>query len=45
MPIIEYDTYKQKLGALSPELEKLAAALDLAGAKKEVAELEEQTNA
>ena len=40
MPIIEYDTYKQKLIALEPELNKLAAALDLEGAKKEVAELE-----
>ena len=29
MPIIEYDTYKQKLGALEPQLTKLAAALDL----------------
>ena len=29
MPIIEYDVYKQKLGALGPRLEKLAAALDL----------------
>ena len=29
MPIIEYDTYKQKLSALGPQLTKLAAALDL----------------
>ena len=29
MPIIEYDTYKQKLGAMGPKLETLAAALDL----------------
>ena len=29
MPIIEYDTYKQKLGALEPRLDTLAAALDL----------------
>ena len=43
MPIIEYDTYKQKLIALEPELQKLAAALDLEGAKKEVAELEAKT--
>ena len=43
MPIIEYDTYKQKLIALEPELNKLAAALDLEGAKKEVAELEAKT--
>ena len=26
MPIIEYDTYKQKLGALEPRLDTLAAA-------------------
>ena len=43
MPIIEYDTYKQKLIALEPELNKLAAALDLEGARKEVAELEAKT--
>ena len=42
MPIIEYDTYKQKLGALEPQLEKLAAALDLEGARREVEELEEK---
>jgi len=44
MPIIEYDTYKQKLGALEPRLEKLAAALDLEGARREVEELEEKTS-
>ena len=43
MPIIEYDTYKQKLGALEPQLTKLAAALDLEGARREVEELEEKT--
>ena len=42
MPIIEYDTYKQKLGAMEPELEKLAAALDLENAKKEIARLEKE---
>ena len=42
MPIIEYDTYKQKLGAMEPELEKLAAALDLENAKKEIAKLEKE---
>ena len=42
MPILEYDTYKQKLGAMEPELNKLAEALDLAGAKAEIAKLEEQ---
>ncbi len=43
MPIIEYDVYKQKLGAIGPRLEKLAAALDLEGARREVEELEEKT--
>ena len=44
MPIIEYDTYKQKLGAMAPQLTKLAAALDLEGARREVEELEEKTS-
>ena len=44
MPIIEYDAYKQKLGAIGPRLEKLAAALDLEGARREVEELEEKTS-
>ena len=44
MPIIEYDTYKQKLGALEPRLDTLAAALDLEGARREAEELEEKTN-
>ena len=43
MPIIEYDAYKQKLGAIGPRLEKLAAALDLEGGRREVEELEEKT--
>ncbi len=43
MPIIEYDAYKQKLAAIGPRLEKLAAALDLEGARREVEELEEKT--
>ena len=43
MPIIEYDVYKQKLTAIGPRLEKLAAALDLEGARREVEELEEKT--
>ena len=43
MPIIEYDTYKQKLSALGPQLTKLAAALDLEGARREGEELEEKT--
>ena len=42
MPIIEYDVYKQKLSAIGPRLEKLAAALDLEGARREVEELEEK---
>ena len=45
MPIIEYDSYKQKLGALEPRLDKLAAALDLEGARREVEELEEYPRA
>ena len=43
MPIIEYDAYKQKLGAVGPRLERLAAALDIEGARREVEELEEKT--
>ena len=43
MPIIEYDTYKQKLGAMGPTLETLAAALDLEGARREEEALEEKT--
>ena len=43
MPVIEYDGYKQKLGAMGPRLETLAAALDLEGARREVEELEEKT--
>ena len=42
MPIIEYDTYKQKLGAMEPELKKLSDALDLDHARQEIAELERQ---
>ena len=34
MPTIEYDVYKQKLAALAPRLEGLAAALDLEGARR-----------
>ncbi len=43
MPIIEYDSYKQKLGALEPELKKLATALDLDTVRREVDELEDKT--
>ena len=42
MPIIEYDTYKQKLQAMEPELNKLAAALDLVSAREEIKKLEAQ---
>ena len=42
MPVIEYDSYKQKLGAMEPELTKLAAALDLENARGELAKLEAQ---
>ena len=44
MALIEYDEYKQKLTALGPELEKLAAALDIDTAKREAASLEAQTS-
>ncbi len=43
MPIIEYDSYKQKLIALEPELHKLAAALDLDTVRREVGELDAKT--
>lgn len=44
MALIEYDEYKQKLTALGPELDKLAAALDIDSARNEAASLEAQTN-
>ena len=43
MPIIEYDSYKQKLGTLEPELEKLANALDLDTVRREINELDAKT--
>ena len=43
MALIEYDVYKQKLRELGPELEKLAAALDIESAKQEAARLEDET--
>ena len=43
MAIIEYDSYKQKLIALEPELKKLASALDLDSVRREVDELEDKT--
>ncbi|MBR2895258.1 MAG: peptide chain release factor 2 [Oscillospiraceae bacterium] len=42
--MIEYDNYKQKLAALEPDLEKLAAALDLDTVRREVEELEEKSS-
>ena len=42
IPIIEYDSYKQKLIAMEPQLDKLALALDLDNARREVEELEEK---
>ena len=43
MALIEYDEYKQRLGALGPELEKLGAALDIDSARREADSLEAQT--
>src|SRR5699024_8362221 len=41
--MIEYDEYRQKLTAMSPELEKLAAALDMDRARAELKDLQAQT--
>ena len=43
MALIEYDSYKQKLRDLEPELEKLNAALDIESAKQEAERLEAET--
>ncbi|MBR3570122.1 MAG: peptide chain release factor 2 [Oscillibacter sp.] len=43
MALIEYDTYRQKLRELKPELDKLSAALDLDGARQESARLTAET--
>ena len=43
MALIEYDSYKQKLRDLGPELDKLSAALDIESAKQEAARLEDET--
>ena len=43
MALIEYDTYKQKLRDLRPELDKLSAALDIGAAKQEARRLEDET--
>ena len=43
MALIEYDSYKQKLRDLEPELEKLNAALDIEAARQEAERLEAET--
>ena len=43
MALIEYDVYKQKLRELSPELDKLSAALDIESAQQEAQRLEAET--
>jgi peptide chain release factor 2 len=43
MAMIEYDEYRQKLTALGPEIEKLAAALDMDGARSEEKQLSAET--
>jgi len=43
MALIEYDSYKQKLRDLEPELEKLNAALDMDAARQEAERLEAET--
>ncbi len=43
MAMIEYDEYKQKLTAMGPELDKLAAALDMDRARAELKDLQAQT--
>ena len=43
MAFIEYDVYTQKLRELEPELDKLAAALDIESARQEAARLEDET--
>lgn len=43
MATIEYDEYKQKLIAMSPEIEKLSAALDLEGCRAKLKRLEAES--
>ena len=43
MAVVECYSYKQKRRELGPELEKLAAALDIESAKQEAARLEDET--
>ena len=40
--IVQYDDYKQRLGAMEADLADLAGALDIDAARKEAAELDEQ---
>ena len=43
--IVQYDEYKQRLGAMEADLADLAGALDIDVAKSEIAELDEQVAA
>ena len=43
MAVIEYDSYKQKLQALEPTLKELEQALNMDAARKELAELNLET--
>ena len=43
MAVIEYDAYKQKLLALEPTLKELEQALNIEPARKELAELQIET--
>ena len=43
MALIEYDTYRQRLRDMGPDLEKLSAALDIEGARQEAARLTAET--
>lgn len=43
MAVIEYDSYKQKLLALEPTLKELEQALNVEAARKELAELQTET--
>ena len=43
MAVIEYDTYKQKLLALEPTLKELEQALNIESARKELSELQIET--
>lgn len=45
MAVIEYDAYKQKLLALEPTLKELEQALNIEPARKELAELQIETEA